>query len=141
VTCRGYCGAQLDLACEPCGWKAANQQGSARPDLPSGRRRLNVGSTTHPRGAAQVGIRLSERTVSRRVMRANHDPDLARRWLAPVIAIAGDVERSLIDTRALEELNPYKFCGMCDWDNHRPSMNRRIVSLMGTILDLSSSEA
>lgn len=28
---------------------------------------------------------------------------------APVIAIAGDVERSLIDTNALEELNPYKF--------------------------------
>jgi pyruvate dehydrogenase (quinone) len=28
---------------------------------------------------------------------------------APVIAIAGDVERSLIDTSALEELNPYKF--------------------------------
>ena len=28
---------------------------------------------------------------------------------APVIAIAGDVERSLIDTAALEELNPYKF--------------------------------
>jgi pyruvate dehydrogenase (quinone) len=28
---------------------------------------------------------------------------------APVIAIAGDVERALIDTAALEELNPYKF--------------------------------
>jgi pyruvate dehydrogenase (quinone) len=28
---------------------------------------------------------------------------------APVIAIAGDVETSLIDTSALEELNPYKF--------------------------------
>jgi pyruvate dehydrogenase (quinone) len=28
---------------------------------------------------------------------------------APVIAIAGDVETSLIDTGALEELNPYKF--------------------------------
>src|ERR1700679_2100705 len=28
---------------------------------------------------------------------------------APVIAIAGDVERALIDTGALEELNPYKF--------------------------------
>jgi hypothetical protein len=28
---------------------------------------------------------------------------------APVIAITGDVERSLIDTQALEELNPYRF--------------------------------
>jgi pyruvate dehydrogenase (quinone) len=28
---------------------------------------------------------------------------------APVIAIAGDVETSIIDTSALEELNPYKF--------------------------------
>src|SRR5580658_8426219 len=28
---------------------------------------------------------------------------------APVIAIAGDVESSLIDSGALEELNPYKF--------------------------------
>lgn len=28
---------------------------------------------------------------------------------APVIAVAGDVERALIDTAALEELNPYQF--------------------------------
>ncbi len=33
----------------------------------------------------------------------------ARREGAPIIAIAGDVETSLIDTEALEELNPYKF--------------------------------
>src|SRR5580698_1227661 len=33
----------------------------------------------------------------------------ARKEGAPVIAIAGDVETSLIDTDALEELNPYKF--------------------------------
>jgi pyruvate dehydrogenase (quinone) len=33
----------------------------------------------------------------------------ARKEGAPVIAIAGDVESSLIDTSALEELNPYKF--------------------------------
>ncbi len=33
----------------------------------------------------------------------------ARREGAPIIAIAGDVETSLIDTAALEELNPYKF--------------------------------
>src|ERR1700733_1522389 len=33
----------------------------------------------------------------------------ARREGAPVIAICGDVETSLIDTFALEELNPYKF--------------------------------
>ena len=33
----------------------------------------------------------------------------ARKEGAPVIAIAGDVETSLIDTEALEELSPYKF--------------------------------
>src|ERR1700735_2749679 len=33
----------------------------------------------------------------------------ARTEGAPVIAIAGDVESKLIDTSALEELNPYKF--------------------------------
>ncbi|HUE04625.1 MAG TPA: thiamine pyrophosphate-dependent enzyme [Bryobacteraceae bacterium] len=33
----------------------------------------------------------------------------ARKEGAPVIAIAGDVETSLIDTSAIEELNPYKF--------------------------------
>src|ERR1700689_4235263 len=33
----------------------------------------------------------------------------ARKEGAPIIAIAGDVETALIDTDALEELNPYKF--------------------------------
>ena len=33
----------------------------------------------------------------------------ARKEHAPVIAIAGDVESSLIDSEALEELNPYSF--------------------------------
>jgi pyruvate dehydrogenase (quinone) len=33
----------------------------------------------------------------------------ARKEGAPVIAIAGDVETTLMDTEALEELNPYKF--------------------------------
>src|ERR1700733_9795257 len=33
----------------------------------------------------------------------------ARKEGAPVIAIAGDVETKLMDTSALEELNPYKF--------------------------------
>jgi pyruvate dehydrogenase (quinone) len=33
----------------------------------------------------------------------------ARKEGAPVIAIAGDVETSLMDTSSLEELNPYKF--------------------------------
>ena len=33
----------------------------------------------------------------------------AKKEGAPIIAIAGDVETSLIDTSALEELNPYKF--------------------------------
>lgn len=33
----------------------------------------------------------------------------ARKEAAPIIAIAGDAESSLIDTSSLEELNPYKF--------------------------------
>src|SRR5216683_7850970 len=33
----------------------------------------------------------------------------ARKEGAPVIAIAGDVETSIMDTSTLEELNPYKF--------------------------------
>ena len=33
----------------------------------------------------------------------------ARKERAPVIAIAGDVETSLMDTSALEEMNPYQF--------------------------------
>jgi pyruvate dehydrogenase (quinone) len=33
----------------------------------------------------------------------------ARKEGAPIIAIAGDVETSIMDTAALEELNPYKF--------------------------------
>jgi pyruvate dehydrogenase (quinone) len=33
----------------------------------------------------------------------------ARKEAAPIIAIAGDVESSIIDTSTLEELNPYKF--------------------------------
>ncbi len=33
----------------------------------------------------------------------------ARKEAAPIIAIAGDVETKLMDTSALEELNPYKF--------------------------------
>src|SRR6202161_546926 len=33
----------------------------------------------------------------------------ARKEGAPIIAIAGDVESSIIDTSALEDLNPYKF--------------------------------
>src|SRR5260221_2222574 len=33
----------------------------------------------------------------------------ARKEGAPIIAIAGDVETSILDTSTLEELNPYKF--------------------------------
>ena len=35
----------------------------------------------------------------------------ARKERAPVIAIARDVESSLLDTSALEEMNPYEFFG------------------------------
>ena len=72
----------LDLAHTRGGWKKANQQGSARPDLPHGCRESNVGSATHPRELLKLGFVISERTVSRWVRRANHDPDPARRWLA-----------------------------------------------------------
>ena len=47
----------LDLAQAKGGGKKTNQQGSARADLPYGRRESNVGSTTHPRGTAQAGFR------------------------------------------------------------------------------------
>jgi pyruvate dehydrogenase (quinone) len=60
----------------------------------------------------------------------------ATREGAPVIAIAGDVERSLIDTCALEELNPYKFFDtaclyvgrIVDPQQARPVINQAILT-------------
>jgi len=55
----------------------------------------------------------------------------ARKEGAPVIAIAGDVETSLIDTEALEELNPYKFFDAASLYTGRivnPKQARSIIS-------------
>jgi pyruvate dehydrogenase (quinone) len=55
----------------------------------------------------------------------------ARKEGAPVIAVAGDVETSLIDTEALEELNPYKFFDAASLYTGRivnPKQARSIIS-------------
>jgi pyruvate dehydrogenase (quinone) len=55
----------------------------------------------------------------------------ARKEGAPVIAIAGDVESKLIDTAALEELNPYKFFGAASLYTGRlvnPEQARAIIN-------------
>src|SRR5579862_2077050 len=55
----------------------------------------------------------------------------ARKERAPVIAIAGDVESSLIDTSTLEELNPYKFFEAASLYTARlvnPEQTRAVIS-------------
>jgi pyruvate dehydrogenase (quinone) len=55
----------------------------------------------------------------------------ARKEGAAVIAIAGDVESSLIDTEALEELNPYKFFDVASFYTGRivnPKQARPIIN-------------
>src|SRR5271154_4697876 len=55
----------------------------------------------------------------------------ARKERAPVIAIAGDVESSLLDTEALEELNPYKFFEAASLYTARlvnPEQTRAVIS-------------
>ena len=59
-----------------------NQQGSTRPDLPHGRREPDLWEHHAPTGKLlKLGFDISERTVSRWVKRASHDPDPVRRWL------------------------------------------------------------
>ena len=41
------------------GWKKTNQQGSARADLPHGRREPNLGSAPNPRRVAQARVSIS----------------------------------------------------------------------------------
>jgi len=48
---------ELDLASSKGGRKKTNQQGSTRPDLCMVAENPTWGSTSHPRGAAQVGFR------------------------------------------------------------------------------------
>jgi pyruvate dehydrogenase (quinone) len=55
----------------------------------------------------------------------------ARKEGAPVIAIAGDVESSIIDTSALEEINPYKFFELASLYTARlvnPEQARAVIS-------------
>lgn len=55
----------------------------------------------------------------------------ARKEGAPIIAIAGDVESSAIDTSTLEELNPYKFFGTASLYTARlvnPGQARAVIS-------------
>jgi len=55
----------------------------------------------------------------------------ARKERAPVIAIAGDVESSILDTSALEELNPYKFFEAASLYTARlvnPEQTRAVIS-------------
>src|ERR1017187_9675867 len=55
----------------------------------------------------------------------------ARKEGAPVIAIAGDVETSLMDTSALQELNPYKFFDLASLYTGRivnPKQARSVIS-------------
>src|ERR1700722_8235315 len=55
----------------------------------------------------------------------------ARKEGASIIAIAGDVETRLMDTAALEELNPYKFF---DTSRLYVGMNAETASESGTVL-------
>src|SRR6202000_943599 len=55
----------------------------------------------------------------------------ARKERAPVIAIAGGVESSILDTSALEEMNPYKFFDAASLYTARlvnPEQTRAVVS-------------
>jgi pyruvate dehydrogenase (quinone) len=55
----------------------------------------------------------------------------ARREGAPIVAIAGDVESSIIDTSALEELNPYTFFAVASLYTARlvnPEQARAVIS-------------
>jgi pyruvate dehydrogenase (quinone) len=64
----------------------------------------------------------------------------ARKEGAPIIAIAGDVETSIIDTSAIEELNPYKFFDQASLYVGRivnPEQTRAVVTtaIMTAVLD------
>ncbi len=64
----------------------------------------------------------------------------ARKEGAPIIAIAGDVETSIIDTSAIEELNPYKFFDQASLYVGRivnPEQMRAVVTtaIMTAVLD------
>jgi pyruvate dehydrogenase (quinone) len=64
----------------------------------------------------------------------------ARKERAPVIAIAGDVESSLIDSEALEELNPYKFFETAALYIGRLVAPAQLHSVVGTAITTAIAE-
>src|ERR1700691_3704274 len=64
----------------------------------------------------------------------------ARKERAPVIAIAGDVESSLIDSEALEELNPYTFFAPAVLDIGRLVNPAQLHSVVGSAITTAIGE-
>ena len=64
----------------------------------------------------------------------------ARKERAPVIAIAGDVESSLIDSEALEELNPYTFFAAAALYIGRLVNPAQLHSVVGTAITTAVGE-
>src|SRR6202521_2437150 len=64
----------------------------------------------------------------------------ARKERAPVIAIAGDVETSLMDTSALEEMNPYQFFQTASLYTARLINPAQAQSVIGTAIRTSVIE-
>ena len=64
----------------------------------------------------------------------------ARKEGAPVIAIAGDVESSIIDSDALEELNPYTFFAPASLYTGRLVNPAQLHSIVGTAISTAISE-
>ena len=64
----------------------------------------------------------------------------ARKERAPVIAIAGDVESSLIDSEALEELNPYTFFAAAALYIGRLVNPAQLHSVVGTAITTAVAE-
>jgi pyruvate dehydrogenase (quinone) len=64
----------------------------------------------------------------------------ARKERAPVIAIAGDVESSLIDSEALEELNPYSFFAPAALYIGRLVNPGQVDSVVGTAITTALAE-
>ena len=64
----------------------------------------------------------------------------ARKERAPVIAIAGDVESSLIDSGALEELNPYTFFATASLVYGSARQPRQLRSMVSTAITTAIAE-
>ncbi|MCU1489090.1 MAG: thiamine pyrophosphate protein domain protein TPP-binding [Acidimicrobiaceae bacterium] len=64
----------------------------------------------------------------------------ARKESAPVIAIAGDVESSLIDSEALEELNPYSFFATAALYVGRLVNPAQLRSVVGSAITIAIAE-